>query len=44
MNTVAERLLDLHLSGARIIERRYRTIPPDWFVAAGELVWARAAI
>ena len=43
MNTVAEKLLDLHLSGAAIIERGYRTIPPDWFVAAGELVWARAA-
>ena len=36
MNTVAEKLLDLHLSGAAIIERGYRTIPPDWFVAAGD--------
>jgi len=36
MNTVAERLLDLHLSGATIIERGYRTIPPDWFVDAND--------
>ena len=36
MNTIAEKLLDLHLSGAQIIERGYRTIPPDWFVAAGD--------
>lgn len=36
MNTVAERLLDLHLSGATIIERGYRTIPPDWFVDASD--------
>lgn len=36
MNTVAEKLLDLHLSGASIIERGYRTIPPDWFVDAND--------
>ena len=36
MNTVAEKLLDLHLSGAAIIERGYRTLPPDWFIAAGD--------
>ncbi len=36
MNTVAEKLLDLHLSGATIIERGYRTIPPDWFVDAND--------
>ncbi len=34
MNTIAEKLLDLHLSGAAIIARGYRTIPPDWFVDA----------
>ena len=36
MNTVAEKLLDLHLSGATIIECSYRTIPPDWFVDAND--------
>ncbi len=36
MNTVGEKLLDLHLSGATIIERGYRTIPPDWFVDAND--------
>ncbi len=36
MNTVAEKLLDLHLAGATIIERGYRTIPPDWFVDAND--------
>ena len=36
MYTVAGKLLDLHLSGAAIIERGYRTIPPDWFVDAND--------
>jgi len=34
INTVAEKLLDPHLSGATIIERGYRTIALDWFVDA----------
>ncbi len=36
MNTVAGKLLDLHLSGAAIIARGFRTIPPDWFVDAND--------
>ena len=36
MNTIAERLLDPHLSGATIIERGYHTIPSDWFVDAND--------
>ena len=36
MNTFAEKLLDLHLSGAAIIARGYRSIPPDWFVDAND--------
>ena len=31
MNGPAEKLLDLYLSGAVILERGYRTLPPDWF-------------
>ena len=36
MNGPAEKLLDLYLSGAAILERGYRTLPPDWFVDAND--------
>ncbi len=36
MNRPAEKLLDLHLSGAVILERGYRTLQPDWFVDAND--------
>lgn len=36
MNRPAEKLLDLYLSGAAILERGYRTLPLDWFVDAND--------